>query len=421
MSEITPEQIRWLWRDRIPLGAITVLDGDPGQAKSTITYDLTARLTRGLPMPGCKHSGEPTGVVLLQAEDSVASTMRPRLEAADADLDRVFVYDKRLFPGEPLGLPDDLDLLGDAVAEVRARLVVIDPLTAFLRGNVNSEPSMRQAVGAIAAWAERTGVAVLFVRHLTKGGSANPLYRGGGSIAIVAAARSALLVANDPAASDPHRHVLAQTKTNLSAAATLGYRTVKRRGVVAVEWLGPVAFLARDLAGGAEPSALEEALWVLYSILRDGPVPANEAISTAAIAGVAKRTLDRAKRALRVVTTKQGSGLGSRWTWELPDDEELLRPFREREREERLRQARREVACLLPGDPWQPPDHEIELYELALQERGFVVVRFAGQNRVLREEDAGRAALLDVLALASASGDVAAGAAYGDILAEMGG
>jgi hypothetical protein len=184
--------------------------------------------------------------------------------------------------------------------------------------------------------ADRCDLAILVVRHLRKTGSRNPLYGGAGSIGIIGAARAGLFVGNDPGGDDKHRHVLAQSKGNLSDATSLCYRTVKRDdGTVTVEWLGPSKHTAADLAAANvaadEHSALREAQYVLYSILAVGPVQANEVIRLAKSAGVTERTLKRAKRDLGVRSFKEGSGPGSRWLWELPVDEELLQPFKARD------------------------------------------------------------------------------------------
>jgi hypothetical protein len=278
LSEVAPEQIRWLWRDRIPVGAIALLEGDPGLGKSTITYDLAAKVTAGLPMPGCSTADEPAGVVLLQAEDNLAATVRPNLEAAGANLGLVKVYDQGRFADRPLVLPDDLEMIETAAAEVRARLLVIDPWEAFLAGEAKADHRVRRALRAVAAFAQRANIAVLLVRHLVKSPSGNVLYRGVGSIAIIAAARSVLMAANDPACADPNRHVLVQTKSNLSRATSLTYRTTKLGSGVRLEWVGESACTARNLvdAGATDQSALGDAMWILYTLLRERPLPARE-------------------------------------------------------------------------------------------------------------------------------------------------
>jgi hypothetical protein len=215
---------------------------------------------------------------------------------------------------------------------------------------------------------------------------------------------------------------LVQTKASLAVAEGLAYRTVWKTGGVVVEWLGPTGSSARDLAGsgGGEPSALAEAAWVLFSVLSDGPVAASEAFKLAAQAGVSKRTLCRAKKALRIVSHKQGSGPRSRWTWQLADDESLLRPYRERERAERLDLVRRELAGRQPGEPWQPPARDPELHQAVLAERGLVVVPVLGRDRVWRAADVGQVPVVEQLARAWATGEAGAEAACRDLLAELG-
>lgn len=336
LSDFEEAPIRWLWADRIPLGAITLLEGDPGNSKSTLTYDLAARVTVGSPMPGSIDPTEPSGVVLLQAEDHLGQVTRPRLAAAGADLSRIRAYAKPDISGEALLIPNDIRVIEEAILECEAKLVVIDPFTAFLAVNANSEQGVRKALAPMVSMAEKLGVSVLAVRHLTKGGSGNAIYRGIGSIGLIAAARSALLIGPDPAADEPHHYVIAQTKTNLSRASSLSYRTIKRGETIAIEWLGESRHSAADVLGGvaADRSALGEAAYVLYSILADGPIEAREAIALAAKAGVSKRTLDRAKRALGVRVKKEGSGQGSRWLWSLAEDETLIRPYKDKDLDE---------------------------------------------------------------------------------------
>lgn len=335
-DEIVERPLGWLWPGRIPLRAITTKDGDPNSGKSSITYDIAARVTTGRPMPGCDAATiPPAGVVLLQAEDNLAEIVVPRLRALGADMDRIRLFDRKLFDEQPLVLPDDLSVIETAVGEVEAKFVVIDPLPAFLGGNANSDMSVRRAFGPLAAFAENGDLAVEVVRHLRKTGARNPLYGGSGSIGIIGAARAGLLVGPDPGSDDKYRHLLAQSKGNLSDAVSLCYRTVKRDdGTIVVDWLGPSKHTAADLATSAaadEHSALLEAQYVLYSILSKGQVPAKDVIRLARLAAVSERTLKRAKRDLGVRSWKFGSGPGSRWFWELPEDAELLQRFKDKD------------------------------------------------------------------------------------------
>lgn len=165
LSEIEPERIEWLWPQRIPKGKITILDGDPDNGKSVLTTDLAARVTSGLTLP----DGTPTvaaGAVIVSAEDGAADTICPRFDAAGGDPKRALL----LGDEEPFTIPGDTTRLERAVRQVGATLVVIDPIMAFLSGDVNSnrDQDLRRALTPLKRMAERTGTAVLLVRHLNK-------------------------------------------------------------------------------------------------------------------------------------------------------------------------------------------------------------------------------------------------------------
>ena len=170
---------------------------------------------------------EPAGVVILSAEDDLRDTIRPRLDAAGADVDRVLALEvvPDVEGGERLPtLPIDAHYILTAVRLMGACLVVVDPLSAYLGVTINShrDQDCRRALWPLAKLAEETGAAVVVVRHLNKGNASNPLYRGGGSIGIIGAARLGLLVARDPDNGD--RRVLASTKCNLAKLpASLGF------------------------------------------------------------------------------------------------------------------------------------------------------------------------------------------------------
>ena len=321
LSTVTPQRVRWLWAKRIPLGALTVLEGDPGQGKSSVTYDLAARITRGRPMPGGEVTRPPAGVVLLQAEDDLARTVRPALEAVDADVTRVIAHDRTALTSRPLVLPDDLPVVERAARETAAKLVVIDPLGSFLGERGLSTPRVRAALDQLAALAARAELAIILVRHLNKTPTPNILRQGAGNMAILGAARSVLRVVVDPGSADPHRRVLALVKSNLARPESLAFRTrLLVRGGFGVEWLGPSPYSIEDMAAlaGEHRTALQQAMEVLTALLAEGPLQARDVCRLAAAAGVAKRTLDRAKAQLGVKVTRQGNGRGASWWWSLP-------------------------------------------------------------------------------------------------------
>jgi len=247
LSEVETQPIEWLWRGRIPFGKITILDGDPGVGKSLLALTIAACVSTGRPMPDSTF-GWQGGVILITPEDSPEDTIKPRMEAVGCDpsqvhlLNTAITYDTKTQDvyERPFSLSQDLKDLEMGIIRNHAILVVIDPLMAVLGRNIDSsrDQDVREVLTPLAQIAERTGCAILIIRHLNKGNSANSLYRGAGSIGITAAARVALLVAHDPA--DEQKRVFATIKNNLSKVATnLTFQIVENeRGVPYIQWLG---------------------------------------------------------------------------------------------------------------------------------------------------------------------------------------
>jgi hypothetical protein len=336
VSDVEPERVSWLWPGRIPFGKLTVLDGDPGTGKSTLTLELASRVSNGGPMPDGAMSEKPgkAGVVLVSAEDGAGDTIRPRLDAAGADVTRVHLLtdvddidDEGTRRRRPWTMPRDIDMLGALILSVGARLVIIDPMNAVLSTKVDAyrDQDVRVALAPLARVAQETGAAIVLVRHLTKGGGSNALYRGGGSIGIIGAARSGLLVAPDPNDEAGTRRVLAVTKANLATQATsLAYELVPAEEHVCarVRWLGESSHTSSSLLvpppSKEERTAADEAVEFLRDALANGPRPAKELFSDARDAGHSKRTIERAKREIGVQSVK--SGIDTGWLWTLGEE-----------------------------------------------------------------------------------------------------
>ncbi len=247
LSEVETRQIEWLWHGRIPLGKITILDGDPGMGKSLIAISIAARVSAGHPMPD-GTPGIQGGVILIAPEDSVADTIKPRMEAAGGDPSQVLMLNtnetldlKRMGMFDyPFSLSRDMQDLEMTIKRRKAKLVVLDPLMAVLGRDVSasSDQDIREVLTPLAELAECTQCAILIIRHLNKGASSNPLYRGTGSIGIIGAARMGLIVVRDP--NNEHQCILATTKNNLSKHANhLIYQIEENEnGIPYVEWLG---------------------------------------------------------------------------------------------------------------------------------------------------------------------------------------
>jgi hypothetical protein len=251
LSGVEPEEVSWLWPSWLALGKLALVDGDPGLGKSAMTLDLAARVSTGKVFPDGAEC-EAAGAVLLSAEDGLADTIRPRLDAAGADTSRILAL--ATVPDENghdrlLSIPEDIPLIEKGIRRVGARLVVVDPLMAFLSGETNShrDQDVRRALAPLAGLAERTGASVLVVRHLNKAAANNPLYRGGGSIGIIGAARMEFVVGKDP--QDENRRVVASTKNNLAKPPKSLMFTLEEAegGSVRANWLGQSEVSAKDL------------------------------------------------------------------------------------------------------------------------------------------------------------------------------
>jgi len=286
-------------------------------------------------MFNCTGKPSPQGVLLILAEDDLGSVIVPRLKALGANLNFVRVYDPWAIGDQSLRLPDDMELIEKEAGEVNAKLIVIDPITAFLSGNAYSDQSVRKTLGPLTSFADRTGASVVLLRHLTKANVGNVLYRGGGSIGFSAAARSGLLVA--PAPGNPEQRILAQYKSNHgSFARSLCFKIIERDGTSQIEWIGESRFKADELitsSSGEDRSILQEAIFVIFSLLAEGRMAAKDVRTEALDAGVSSATLKRAKKALKVKSVREGFGKSSRFFWELPDQDELVEQLQANEME----------------------------------------------------------------------------------------
>ena len=331
LAQAQPEQVRYLWPGRLPLGKLVVLDGDPSTGKSTLTLDLASRVSTGTAWPDGAPGCSPADVLLLSAEDGIGDTIAPRLIAAGADLARVHALtevpsrdDDGAIRMVPPSLPRDIVHIEQIVADHGVRLLVVDVLMAYLVSKVDShrDQDVRGVLHQLAAMAERCGCTVVLIRHLNKAGGSNALYRGGGSIGIVGAARAGYLVARDP--DDEARRIFAVTKMNLAAEPpSLAYRLVDdpTNHCARIEW-EPVPVehtatsLLREPVDEDERSERDEAVeWVLsYLEERGGAARAGDAIKAARRDGIAERTLQRARKRAGVTSERRGFGEGSLWT-----------------------------------------------------------------------------------------------------------
>jgi RecA-family ATPase len=324
-ATVAPEKVRWLWDRRVPFGKLTIFDGDPDQGKSVVTIDISARVSTGRGFPD-GASCEAANIAIVNVEDGKADTIVPRLMAHGADLARVQIID-----GIPdgqggtriLDLPRDVPELERFVKDQEIKLLIMDPVLTMLGGDANKDQDARKALTPVRDMADRTGCAVIAVRHLNKSVGLKAIQRGGGNMGLIGVARAGAFFATDP--EDDKRRIMAQHKANLAEkASSLVYRIVTSEtyDTARIEWMGTSEYDANGLAADAstpqEKSELEEAKEWLRDELSTGPMWAKQVFKDARDASIAEKTLRRAKAVMRVKSEKIGT---EGWSWSLPDKE----------------------------------------------------------------------------------------------------
>lgn len=326
LSDVKPSRVEWLWEHRIPLGKITILDGDPDVGKSLLTLELAARVTQGKPLPGNSRVWQ-SGAVILSAEDSLSDTIRPRLEAAKADLSKVAAlhYSPETSGEQTVSnIAVEVPTLEGAIRKVNAKLVIVDVLAAYFPSETNTfrDQDVRLAMMPLTQLAERQHLAIICIRHFTKGGTGNPLHRGGGSIGIIAGPRAGIMIARDP--KDPTVRILAQTKSNLGPPMpSLAFRIrANDQGVPFIVWKGQSeetagSLLAATAENVTDRTLLAEAKQLLLRELSGGSRRMTDLHTAWRAAGISDRTMRRARVALGVKTAQKGVKGRRFWTWQI--------------------------------------------------------------------------------------------------------
>ena len=330
MADVKPEAVRWLWDGRIPLGRLSLLVGRPGEGKSFATTDWAARVSTGRAWPD-GATCERGSVLLVSAEDDPGDTIRPRLDAHDADPSRIHALQAVCGGRDAQGgriegafTLADLDPLRQAIERIGdVRLIVVDPIGSYMGARVDAhrDNEVRAVLAPLGEIARRSGAAVLLVAHQRKGRASHADDLVLGSRAFTGIARSVLHLLRDP--DDEQRRLLLPGKMNLSQPA-LGLAFTIDGEPARVRWerdavqttAGEV--LARCNGAGGQSAGNEAEQW-LRDVLSGGPMPSKELRARAERDGMSWRTIERAKKRMGVEATKVGFGSGI-WWWELPID-----------------------------------------------------------------------------------------------------
>ena len=267
MDEVQSKEVNWLWYPYIPYGKITIIQGDPGEGKTTLALRLAALLSKGEALPYDDTEREPVKIIYQTAEDGLEDTIKPRLEAAEADCTQIKVIDES---EAALSMLDER--IEKAIIEVGARVVILDPIQAYVGANINMNNAneVRNVMAQLGRIAEKYDCAILLVGHMNKGSGNKSSYRGLGSIDFQASARSVLIVGRIK--DKPQVRVMVQDKSEN----------------------------------------------LILEYLSKGKYPQQALLKKAQAVGISKRVLDEAKKALNVQSVKEGS----QWYWQLPEKTE---------------------------------------------------------------------------------------------------
>ena len=319
MEQVEVEKIDWLLYPFIPFGKVTIVQGDPGEGKTTMVLQIIAKLTKGeavLPSgsdePALEEKTmdlEPVNVIYQTAEDGLGDTIKPRLLSAGADCSRVMVIDDN---DQALTMMDAR--LEEAIIKTKARLVVLDPIQGFLGAAVDMHRAneIRPLMKRVAVLAEKYHCAIILIGHMNKNSNGKSSYRGLGSIDFQAAARSVLIVGSIK--DEPEIRVVCHVKSSLAPEGkSIAFRLDKDTGF---EWIGEYDISADDLlSGDNRGQKIHEAKEFLKEILVSGSVAQTKVAEEAESRGIKKKTLWNAKKELEIESVK----IGNQWFWMLPE------------------------------------------------------------------------------------------------------
>lgn len=318
MEDVVSKEVEWLWYPYIPYGKITIIEGDPGEGKTTLVLKLAAALSMGLPLP-CDDDKEyePIHIIYQTAEDGIEDTIKPRLEKAGADCSMIRVIDET---DKELSMTDDR--LEQAIIETGARLIILDPIQAYIGATVDMHRAneIRPVLKHLGIIAEKHNCAIILIGHMNKASGSKSTYRGLGSIDIQATARSVLLVAR--LRDKPNIRIMAHDKSSLASAGdAIGFEMTEDNGMVCI---GPYDITIDELLSGNEGRGKKK-LDIAENFIKEyfgtnKVIPSNEIMMEAAKRSIKRNTLLSAKKKLGITSDKEKAEDGTiYWTWIMPE------------------------------------------------------------------------------------------------------
>lgn len=318
MEDVVSKEVEWLWYPYIPYGKITIIEGDPGEGKTTLVLMLAAALSRGLPLPCDDDKAyEPIHIIYQTAEDGIEDTIKPRLEKAGADCSMIRVIDET---DKELSMTDDR--LEQTIIETKARLIILDPIQAYIGATVDMHRAneIRPVLKHLGIIAEKHNCAIILIGHMNKASGSKSTYRGLGSIDIQATARSVLLVAR--LRDKPNIRIMAHDKSSLAPTGdAIGFEMTEDNGMVCI---GPYDITIDELLSGNEGRGKKK-LDIAENFIKEyfgtnKVIPSNEIMMEAAKRSIKRNTLLSAKKKLGITSDKEKAEDGTiYWTWVMPE------------------------------------------------------------------------------------------------------